>query len=213
MTDRIIDKILKTRNTNIQDIRKLKTIENLHSVLYFVNSKIKLIEEERKRNLNEGGASQDYYNKELKYYNSIFSTILVVINEVQEKSISNLSTSIALLTMREPTPQQEKNILRKLGDYLTGEDRLPRIKLRLLQEYMNSMDLPDEVRFKIRDMVIERFRRKGITVRRVDLPSRTVRETSLNRLSRGSRKMKTKRNKGKKKKSKKKKKTYKKKMI
>jgi len=211
MTDRIIDKILKTRNTNIQDIRKLKTIENLHSVLYFVNSKIKLIEEERKRNLNEGGASQDYYNKELKYYNSIFSTILVVINEVQEKSISNLSTSIALLTMREPTPQQEKNILRKLGDYLTGEDRLPRIKLRLLQEYMNSMDLPDEVRFKIRDMVIERFRRKGITVRRVDLPSRTVRETSLNRLSRGSRKMKTKRNKGKKKKSKKKKKTYKKK--
>mgnify|MGYP003971058041 FL=1 len=211
MTDRIIDKILKTRNTNIQDIRKLKTIENLHRVLYFVNSKIKLIEEERKRNLNEGGASQDYYNKELKYYNSIFSTILVVINEVQEKSISNLSTSIALLTMREPTPQQEKNILRKLGDYLTGEDRLPRIKLRLLQEYMNSMDLPDEVRFKIRDMVIERFRRKGITVRRVDLPSRTVRETSLNRLSRGSRKMKTKRNKGKKKKSKKKKKTYKKK--
>ena len=211
MTDRIIDKILKTRNTNIQDIRKLKTIENLHSVLYFVNSKIKLIEEEKKKNLNEGGASQDYYNKELKYYNSIFSTILVVINEVQEKSISNLSTSIALLTMREPTPQQEKNILRKLGDYLTGEDRLPRIKLRLLQEYMNSMDLPDEVRFKIRDMVIERFRRKGITVRRVDLPSRTVRETSLNRLSRGSRKMKTKRNKGKKKKSKKKKKTYKKK--
>ena len=210
MTDRIIDKILKTRNTNIQDIRKLKTIENLHRVLYFVNSKIKLIDEERKRNLNEGGASQDYYNKELKYYNSIFSTILVVINEVQEKSISNLSTSIALLTMREPTPQQEKNILRKLGDYLTGEDRLPRIKLRLLQEYMNSMDLPDEVRFKIRDMVIERFRRKGITVRRVDLPSRTVRETSLNRLSRGSRKMKTKRNKGKKKKSKK---TYKKKMI
>jgi hypothetical protein len=211
MTDRIIDKILKTRNTNIQDIRKLKTIENLHSVLYFVNSKIKLIEEERKRNLNEGGASQDYYNKELKYYNSIFSTILVVINEVQEKSISNLSTSIALLTMREPTPQQEKNILRKLGDYLTGEDRLPRIKLRLLQEYMNSMDLPDEVRFKIRDMVIERFRRKGITVRRVDLPSRTVRETSLNRLSRGSRIIKTKRNKGKKKKSKMKKKTYKKK--
>jgi len=211
MTDRIIDKILKTRNTNIQDIRKLKTIENLHSVLYFVNSKIKLIEEERKRNLNEGGASQDYYNKELKYYNSIIQLIDVVINEVQEKSISNLSTSIALLTMREPTPQQEKNILRKLGDYLTGEDRLPRIKLRLLQEYMNSMDLPDEVRFKIRDMVIERFRRKGITVRRVDLPSRTVRETSLNRLSRGSRKMKTKRNKGKKKKSKKKKKTYKKK--
>ena len=211
MTDRIIDKILKTRNTNIQDIRKLKTIENLHSVLYFVNSKIKLIEEERKMNLNEGGASQDYYNKELKYYNSIIQLIDVVINEVQEKSISNLSTSIALLTMREPTPQQEKNILRKLGDYLTGEDRLPRIKLRLLQEYMNSMDLPDEVRFKIRDMVIERFRRKGITVRRVDLPSRTVRETSLNRLSRGSRKMKTKRNKGKKKKSKKKKKTYKKK--
>ena len=192
MTDRIIDKILKTRNTNIQDIRKLKTIENLHSVLYFVNSKIKLIEEERKRNLNEGGASQDYYNKELKYYNSIIQLIDLVINEVQEKSISNLSTSIALLTMREPTPQQEKNILRKLGDYLTGEDRLPRIKLRLLQEYMNSMDLPDEVRFKIRDMVIERFRRKGITVRRVDLPSRTVRETSLNRLSRGSRKMKTK---------------------
>lgn len=211
MTDRIIDKILKTRNTNIQDIRKLKTIENLHRVLYFVNSKIKLIDEERKRNLNEGGASQDYYNKELKYYNSIIQLIDVVINEVQEKSISNLSTSIALLTMREPTPQQEKNILRKLGDYLTGEDRLPRIKLRLLQEYMNSMDLPDEVRFKIRDMVIERFRRKGITVRRVDLPSRTVRETSLNRLSRGSRKMKTKRNKGKKKKSKKKKKTYKKK--
>ena len=211
MTDRIIDKILKTRNTNIQDIRKLKTIENLHSVLYFVNSKIKLIEEERKRNLNEGGASQDYYNKELKYYNSIIQLIDVVINEVQEKSISNLSTSIALLTMREPTPQQEKNILRKLGDYLTGEDRLPRIKLRLLQEYMNSMDLPDEVRFKIRDMVIERFRRKGITVRRVDLPSRTVRETSLNRLSRGSRKMKTKRNKGKKKKSKNKKKTKKKK--
>ena len=211
MTDRIIDKILKTRNTDIQDIRKLKTIENLHRVLYFVNSKIKLIEEERKRNLNEGGASQDYYNKELKYYNSIIQLIDVVINEVQEKSISNLSTSIALLTMREPTPQQEKNILRKLGDYLTGEDRLPRIKLRLLQEYINSMDLPDEVRFKIRDMVIERFRRKGITVRRVDLPSRTVRETSLNRLSRGSRKMKTKRNKGKKKKSKKKKKTYKKK--
>ena len=211
MTDRIIDKILKTRNTNIQDIRKLKTIENLHSVLYFVNSKIKLIEEERKRNLNEGGASQDYYNKELKYYNSIFSTILVVINEVQEKSISNLSTSIALLTMREPTPQQEKNILRKLGDYLTGEDRLPRIKLRLLQEYMNSMDLPDEVRFKIRDMVIERFRRKGITVRRVDLPSRTIRETSLNRLSHGSIRIKTKRNKGKKKKSKNKKKTKKKK--
>lgn len=211
MTDRIIDKILKTRNTNIQDIRKLKTIENLHRVLYFVNSKIKLIDEERKRNLNEGGASQDYYNKELKYYNSIIQLIDVVINEVQEKSISNLSTSIALLTMREPTPQQEKNILRKLGDYLTGEDRLPRIKLRLLQEYINSMDLPDEVRFKIRDMVIERFRRKGITVRRVDLPSRTVRETSLNRLSRGSRKMKTKRNKGKKKKSKKKKKTYKKK--
>lgn len=211
MTDRIIDKILKTRNTNIQDIRKLKTIENLHRVLYFVNSKIKLIDEERKRNLNEGGASQDYYNKELKYYNSIIQLIDVVINEVQEKSISNLSTSIALLTMREPTPQQEKNILRKLGDYLTGEDRLPRIKLRLLQEYMNSMDLPDEVRFKIRDMVIERFRRKGITVRRVDLPSRTVRETSLNRLSRESRKMKTKRNKGKKKKSKKKKKTYKKK--
>ena len=211
MTDRIIDKILKTRNTDIQDIRKLKTIENLHRVLYFVNSKIKLIDEERKRNLNEGGASQDYYNKELKYYNSIIQLIDVVINEVQEKSISNLSTSIALLTMREPTPQQEKNILRKLGDYLTGEDRLPRIKLRLLQEYMNSMDLPDEVRFKIRDMVIERFRRKGITVRRVDLPSRTVRETSLNRLSRGSRKMKTKRNKGKKKKSKKKKKTYKKK--
>ena len=59
MTDRIIDKILKTRNTNIQDIRKLKTIENLHRVLYFVNSKIKLIDEERKRNLNEGGASQD----------------------------------------------------------------------------------------------------------------------------------------------------------
>ena len=211
MTDRIIDKILKTRNTNIQDIRKLKTIENLHSVLYFVNSKIKLIEEERKRNLNEGGASQDYYNKELKYYNSIFSTILVVINEVQEKSISNLSTSIALLTMREPTPQQEKNILRKLGDYLTGEDRLPRIKLRLLQEYINSMDLPDEVRFKIRDMVIERFRRKGITVRRVDLPSRTIRETSLNRLSHGSIRIKTKRNKGKKKKSKNKKKTKKKK--
>ena len=211
MTDRIIDKILKTRNTDIQDIRKLKTIENLHRVLYFVNSKIKLIDEERKRNLNEGGASQDYYNKELKYYNSIIQLIDVVINEVQEKSISNLSTSIALLTMREPTPQQEKNILRKLGDYLTGEDRLPRIKLRLLQEYINSMDLPDEVRFKIRDMVIERFRRKGITVRRVDLPSRTVRETSLNRLSRGSRKMKTKRNKGKKKKSKKKKKTYKKK--
>lgn len=211
MTDRIIDKILKTRNTDIQDIRKLKTIENLHSVLYFVNSKIKLIEEERKRNLNEGGASQDYYNKELKYYNSIFSTILVVINEVQEKSISNLSTSIALLTMREPTPQQEKNILRKLGDYLTGEDRLPRIKLRLLQEYINSMDLPDEVRFKIRDMVIERFRRKGITVRRVDLPSRTIRETSLNRLSHGSIRIKTKRNKGKKKKSKNKKKTKKKK--
>jgi len=211
MTDRIIDKILKTRNTDIQDIRKLKTIENLHSVLYFVNSKIKLIEEERKRNLNEGGASQDYYNKELKYYNSIIQLIDVVINEVQEKSISNLSTSIALLTMREPTPQQEKNILRKLGDYLTGEDRLPRIKLRLLQEYMNSMDLPDEVRFKIRDMVIERFRRKGITVRRVDLPSRTVRETSLNRLSHGSRRIKTKRNKGKKKKSKNKKKTKKKK--
>lgn len=211
MTDRIIDKILKTRNTDIQDIRKLKTIENLHRVLYFVNSKIKLIEEERKRNLNEGGASQDYYNKELKYYNSIFSTILVVINEVQEKSISNLSTSIALLTMREPTPQQEKNILRKLGDYLTGEDRLPRIKLRLLQEYINSMDLPDEVRFKIRDMVIERFRRKGITVRRVDLPSRTIRETSLNRLSHGSIRIKTKRNKGKKKKSKNKKKTKKKK--
>ena len=211
MTDRIIDKILKTRNTDIQDIRKLKTIENLHRVLYFVNSKIKLIDEERKRNLNEGGASQDYYNKELKYYNSIIQLIDVVINEVQEKSISNLSTSIALLTMREPTPQQEKNILRKLGDYLTGEDRLPRIKLRLLQEYINSMDLPDEVRFKIRDMVIERFRRKGITVRRVDLPSRTVRETSLNRLSHGSRRIKTKRNKGKKKKSKKKKKTYKKK--
>ena len=211
MTDRIIDKILKTRNTDIQDIRKLKTIENLHRVLYFVNSKIKLIDEERKRNLNEGGASQDYYNKELKYYNSIIQLIDVVINEVQEKSISNLSTSIALLTMREPTPQQEKNILRKLGDYLTGEDRLPRIKLRLLQEYMNSMDLPDEVRFKIRDMVIERFRRKGITVRRVDLPSRTVRETSLNRLSHGSRRIKTKRNKGKKKKSKNKKKTKKKK--
>lgn len=211
MTDRIIDKILKTRNTNIQDIRKLKTIENLHRVLYFVNSKIKLIDEERKRNLNEGGASQDYYNKELKYYNSIIQLIDVVINEVQEKSISNLSTSIALLTMREPTPQQEKNILRKLGDYLTGEDRLPRIKLRLLQEYINSMDLPDEVRFKIRDMVIERFRRKGITVRRVDLPSRTVRETSLNRLSHGSRRIKTKRNKGKKKKSKNKKKTKKKK--
>ncbi len=211
MTDRIIDKILKTRNTDIQDIRKLKTIENLHRVLYFVNSKIKLIDEERKRNLNEGGASQDYYNKELKYYNSIIQLIDVVINEVQEKSISNLSTSIALLTMREPTPQQEKNILRKLGDYLTGEDRLPRIKLRLLQEYINSMDLPDEVRFKIRDMVIERFRRKGITVRRVDLPSRTVRETSLNRLSHGSRRIKTKRNKGKKKKSKKKKKTKKKK--
>jgi len=211
MTDRIIDKILKTRNTDIQDIRKLKTIENLHRVLYFVNSKIKLIDEERKRNLNEGGASQDYYNKELKYYNSIIQLIDVVINEVQEKSISNLSTSIALLTMREPTPQQEKNILRKLGDYLTGEDRLPRIKLRLLQEYINSMDLPDEVRFKIRDMVIERFRRKGITVRRVDLPSRTVRETSLNRLSHGSRRIKTKRNKGKKKKSKNKKKTKKKK--
>jgi len=211
MTDRIIDKILKTRNTDIQDIRKLKTIENLHRVLYFVNSKIKLIDEERKRNLNEGGASQDYYNKELKYYNSIIQLIDVVINEVQEKSISNLSTSIALLTMREPTPQQEKNILRKLGDYLTGEDRLPRIKLRLLQEYINSMDLPDEVRFKIRDMVIERFRRKGITVRRVDLPSRTVRETSLNRLSHGSRRIKTKRNKGKKKKSNNKKKTKKKK--
>ena len=211
MTDRIIDKILKTRNTDIQDIRKLKTIENLHRVLYFVNSKIKLIDEERKRNLNEGGASQDYYNKELKYYNSIIQLIDVVINEVQEKSISNLSTSIALLTMREPTPQQEKNILRKLGDYLTGEDRLPRIKLRLLQEYMNSMDLPDEVRFKIRDMVIERFRRKGITVRRVDLPSRTIRETSLNRLSHGSIRIKTKRNKGKKKKSKNKKKTKKKK--
>jgi hypothetical protein len=113
--------------------------------------------------------------------------------------------------MREPTPQQEKNILRKLGDYLTGEDRLPRIKLRLLQEYINSMDLPDEVRFKIRDMVIERFRRKGITVRRVDLPSRTIRETSLNRLSHGSIRIKTKRNKGKKKKSKNKKKTKKKK--
>ena len=211
MTDRIIDKILKTRNTDIQDIRKLKTIENLHRVLYFVNSKIKLIDEERKRNLNEGGASQDYYNKELKYYNSIIQLIDLVINEVQEKSISNLSTSIALLTMREPTPQQEKNILRKLGDYLTGEDRLPRIKLRLLQEYINSMDLPDEVRFKIRDMVIERFRRKGITVRRVDLPSRTVRETSLNRLSHGSRRIKTKRNKGKKKKSNNKKKTKKKK--
>jgi hypothetical protein len=211
MTDRIIDKILKTRNTDIQDIRKLKTIENLHRVLYFVNSKIKLIDEERKRNLNEGGASQDYYNKELKYYNSIIQLIDVVINEVQEKSISNLSTSIALLTMREPTPQQEKNILRKLGDYLTGEDRLPRIKLRLLQEYINSMDLPDEVRFKIRDMVIERFRRKGITVRRVDLPSRTIRETSLNRLSHGSIRIKTKRNKGKKKKSKNKKKTKKKK--
>ena len=211
MTDRIIDKILETRNTDIQDIRKLKTIENLHRVLYFVNSKIKLIDEERKRNLNEGGASQDYYNKELKYYNSIIQLIDVVINEVQEKSISNLSTSIALLTMREPTPQQEKNILRKLGDYLTGEDRLPRIKLRLLQEYMNSMDLPDEVRFKIRDMVIERFRRKGITVRRVDLPSRTIRETSLNRLSHGSIRIKTKRNKGKKKKSKNKKKTKKKK--
>ena len=211
MTDRIIDKILETRNTDIQDIRKLKTIENLHRVLYFVNSKIKLIDEERKRNLNEGGASQDYYNKELKYYNSIIQLIDVVINEVQEKSISNLSTSIALLTMREPTPQQEKNILRKLGDYLTGEDRLPRIKLRLLQEYINSMDLPDEVRFKIRDMVIERFRRKGITVRRVDLPSRTIRETSLNRLSHGSIRIKTKRNKGKKKKSKNKKKTKKKK--
>ena len=75
MTDRIIDKILKTRNTDIQDIRKLKTIENLHRVLYFVNSKIKLIDEERKRNLNEGGASQDYYNKELKYYNSIIQLI------------------------------------------------------------------------------------------------------------------------------------------
>ena len=56
-------------------------------------------------------------------------------------------------------------------------------------------------------MVIERFRRKGITVRRVNLPSRTVRQTSLNRSFRGSRKIKTKRNKRKKAK----KKTHKKK--
>ena len=130
--------------------------------------------------------------------------------ELEERSISNLSTSISLLTMREPTPQQEKSLLRKLGDYLTGEDRLPKIKLRLLHEYMNKIDLPDELRSKIRDMVIENFRKKGITVRRIDLPSRTVRQSSLNSLSKGSKKIKTKR-KGKNKRKKTKKKTHKKK--
>ena len=208
MTDRIINKISKFLNITIQDVRNLKTIENLHEVHYFVNSKIKLTDDERIRDMNEqSGHTQRDFVEKLKYYRGIIRLIDVVMEELEERSISNLSTSIALLTMREPTPQQEKNLLRKLGDYLTGEDRLPRIKLRLLQEYMNSIDLPDDVRSKIRDMVIERFRRKGITVRRVNLPSRTVRESSLNRSSRGSRKIKTKRNKRKKAK----KKTHKKK--
>ena len=70
-----------------------------------------------------------------------------------------------------------------------------------------NFNLPDDIRSKIRDMVIERFRRKGITVRRVELPSRTIRQSSLNRSSRGSRKIKTKKNKRKKSK----KKTHKKK--
>ena len=208
MTDRIINKISKFLNITIQDIRNLKTIENLHEVHYFVNSKIKLTDDERIRDMNEkSGHTQREFVEKLKYYRGIIRLIDVVMEELEERSISNLSTSITLLTMREPTPQQEKNLLRKLGDYLTGEDRLPKIKLRLLQEYMNSIDLPDDVRSKIRDMVIERFRRKGITVRRVNLPSRTVRQSSSNRLSRGSKKIKTKKNKRKKSK----KKTHKKK--
>ena len=212
MTDRIIDKISKFLNITIQDIRSLKTIENLHELHYFVNSKIELTDNERIRDMNEksGQIHKDIIEK-LKYYRGIIRLIDVVMEELEERSISNLSTSIALLTMREPTPQQEKNLLRKLGDYLTGEDRLPKIKLRLLQEYMNSIDLPDDIRSKIRDMVIERFRRKGVTVRRVNLPSRTVRQSSLNRSSvSGSKKIKTKR-KGKNKKKKTKKKTHKKK--
>ena len=211
MSNKIIDKISNFQSITIEDIRNLKTIENLNEVQYFVNSMIKLTDNERIGDMNEkAGHSQGDFVEKLKYYRSIIKLIDVVMKELEERSISNLSTSLSLLTMREPTPQQEKNLLRKLGDYLTGEDRLPKIKLRLLHEHMDKINLPDDIRSKIRDMVIERFRRKGVTVRRVDLPSRTVRQSSLNRSSVGSKKIKTKR-KGKNKRKKTKKKTHKKK--
>ena len=51
MIDRIINKISKFLNITIEDIRNLKTLENLNEVHYFVNSKIKLTDDERIRDM------------------------------------------------------------------------------------------------------------------------------------------------------------------